>query len=163
MRIFMILSLLFLCMASCTNQPSWPPQDVKAVHGAVNEADVSMINSLLKGNPSLVGAPEELHGDTPLHVAAYEGNREIVNLLISYNADVNAPNNIGATPLHWAALTNRKDIAQALIDAGAQVNAPTLQGKTPLRIAMEYQSRDAEEVLKKHGAKEDVPQAPGKK
>ena len=36
---------------------------------------------------------------TPLHEAAMEGHREIVELLIAAGADVNAKNNWGWTPL----------------------------------------------------------------
>lgn len=41
-------------------------------------------------------------GQTALWVAAHEGHREIVELLIEHNADVHVPDNAGSTPL-WAA------------------------------------------------------------
>ena len=41
-------------------------------------------------------------GWTPLHSAAYDGHKEIVELLIAKGADVNAKNNFEDTPLDFA-------------------------------------------------------------
>ena len=41
-------------------------------------------------------------GWIPLHLAALGGHKEIVELLISKGADVNAKNDVGHTPLDWA-------------------------------------------------------------
>jgi hypothetical protein len=43
-------------------------------------------------------------GWTPLHQAAAKGRKEVAELLITNDADVNAKNDIGKTPLHEAAL-----------------------------------------------------------
>ncbi|MEE3171543.1 MAG: ankyrin repeat domain-containing protein, partial [Pseudomonadota bacterium] len=44
----------------------------------------------------------ELSGLTPLHYAAYWGHKEIVELLIAKNADINAKDEDGRTALDWA-------------------------------------------------------------
>jgi 26S proteasome non-ATPase regulatory subunit 10 len=46
-----------------------------------------------------------------LHVAAYNGHKEIVVLLIAKGADVNAKDDGGRTPLHAAAGGGYKEIA----------------------------------------------------
>ena len=45
---------------------------------------------------------------TPLHYAAWEGHKEIAELLIVEGADVNVKDKNSATPLHLAARYDRK-------------------------------------------------------
>ena len=55
----------------------------------------------------------------PLHEAAFEGNKEIVKLLIAHGADVNVQDNHGETPLQEAAFI-RRDIVELLKKHGAK-------------------------------------------
>jgi tetratricopeptide (TPR) repeat protein len=73
-------------------------------------------------------------GETLLHFAACTaGNVEVVKVLVSMGANVNASTN-GITPLHVA---QDAQIAQVLISLGADVNAKADNGLTPLDIAKE--------------------------
>ena len=72
---------------------------------------------------------------TPLHSAASDGHKEIVELLIANGAVVNAKDEIESTPLSGAALNGHKEIAELLIAAGADVNAKNVSGRTPLDSA----------------------------
>lgn len=65
-------------------------------------------------------------------IAVSAGHREIVELLIGKNADVNLTNNNGQTPLHYAASKNHFEIAQALIKKGASINTRDRLMQTPL-------------------------------
>eukprot|EP00899_Mesostigma_viride_P010377 jgi/Mesvir1/19340/Mv10398-RA.1 len=51
----------------------------------------------------------------PLHVAAENGNVDIMKLLIDANADINLPDGDGATPLHWASAHNGVDAVKLLL------------------------------------------------
>jgi len=53
---------------------------------------------LLKNNPALVGATTN-DGRTALHYAAEKGNYAFAQILVGYDADVNARDNAGRTPL----------------------------------------------------------------
>jgi ankyrin repeat protein len=87
---------------------------------------------------------------TPLHEAAMEGHREIVELLISKDADVNVKSADGTTPLHFAARHN--GIAELLIDKGADVNAKGWKGLTPLHEAASNGHKEIAEQLIAKGA-----------
>lgn len=73
---------------------------------------------------------------TALHRACFGDNHQIVELLISYGAEVN-----GSTkeellqPLHIVADKGNLKIAEILLNAGADINALALGDLTPLHIA----------------------------
>ena len=55
---------------------------------------------------------------TPLHEAAYEGQFDIVKILVEYNANRNVTTRTGETPVDLAMASNRQDIAEYLRNAG---------------------------------------------
>jgi ankyrin repeat protein len=66
------------------------------------------------------------HNETPLTIAALEGNLEITEHLLENNADVSATNTAGETPLLLAVLGGSVPIMSRLIDAKASVaSAPS--------------------------------------
>ena len=90
---------------------------------------------------------------TPLHYAAWEGHKEIAELLIAKGADVNAKDKNSATPLHLAAEYDHKEIAELLIANGADVNAKRSDGSTPLDWAIGRKHSETADLLRKHGGK----------
>ncbi|MGH0177252.1 UNVERIFIED_CONTAM: hypothetical protein FKN15_074851 [Acipenser sinensis] len=81
---------------------------------------------------------ESLQGVTPLHLAAQEGRPDMVDLLISNQANVNLGNKSGLIPLHLVAQEGHVPIADMLVKQGASVNAATRMGYTPLHISCHY-------------------------
>lgn len=67
---------------------------------------------------------------TPLHHAAYAGQRELIELLVNAGANVDAPALGGATPLMRAIETSRVSCVDLLIEAGASVLAENKRGVT---------------------------------
>ena len=65
---------------------------------------------------------------TPLHAAAYNGYKDVAELLLANKADVNAKDSDGMTPLHMAASNGHKDVAELLLANKAEVNARTNSG-----------------------------------
>ena len=57
---------------------------------------------------------------TPLKYAAHEGHKEIVELLITKDADVNAKNEDGETPLDWAINFKQTEVADLLRKHGGK-------------------------------------------
>jgi cytochrome c len=96
-------------------------------------------------------------GLTPLQVVASSGNVEMVKLLLSKKAPVNAKGAgsfASMTALHWAARGDYVEIGKLLLKAGADVRAKTSDGRTPLAIATIQKSEAMIKLLKQHGAKE---------
>ncbi|MDP2207011.1 MAG: ankyrin repeat domain-containing protein [Alphaproteobacteria bacterium] len=80
-----------------------------------------------------------------LYYAADKGNKDMVELLLSYKADPNPLDEEGFGPLHQAIAGGHFDIADLLIAAGANVNAQdkyAMLGLTPLHVAFNADLRE---------------------
>jgi ankyrin repeat protein len=122
-------ALLAIALLSGATPPDAPVLD------ATKRGDVAAVRSLLKSGAD----PNAAQGDglTALHVAAGEGNLQIVELLIEAGATVDARTNIGAyTPLHLASQSAHIAIVRELLEAGADPRAVTTNtGVTALHLA----------------------------
>lgn len=78
-------------------------------------------------------------GWTPLHLAAFFGQREAVRALLDAGADVRSVsrNSLGNTPLHAATAGKHADAALLLLHAGADPDVLDAGGHSPRRIATE--------------------------
>ncbi len=74
---------------------------------------------------------QEQHENTLLHEAVKLDNPQIIKLLISNGADINAQNNEGNTPLHEAANLGNKEVIDLLLYAVADYKITNKEGKTP--------------------------------
>jgi len=108
---------------------------------------------LLMENGAEINNVRDKDGRTPLHLAALNGNKEVVLILIENGAFVNDKNSYNITPLHFAAAVN-KEITEILIENGADVNVRNNKKETPLDIAKKCDQEEIVELLKKYGAKE---------
>lgn len=70
-------------------------------------------------------------GWTPLHLATYFGHEDVMECLLSYQADVNAINENGDTSLHKAAFIGREDLVMLLLRHNADVCTINGEGKLP--------------------------------
>ncbi len=85
------------------------------LYRAVRNGNVSEVASLLfvfRADPNV---PDN-HGLTPLHQAAYWGEKAIVNLLLQAGANPNADTGKGWTPLHSAAIAGGMKSRKAVIE-----------------------------------------------
>jgi pectate lyase len=100
------------------------------------------------------GNKKDKSGYGPVHLAALEGHRDVVQVLIANGADLDSQNGGVLTPLCWAARKGHRDVVELLISRGADVNAKDRRGRTPLRWAEYRGHTEIVELLRKHGAKE---------
>jgi hypothetical protein len=110
------------------------------LHGA----DIHIASPLIKaaqfGNGNVRIAKILLeHGADPncLHSAIAGRHKEIVNLLVEHNANVNQKDDNGRTPLHMAVMFGDEDIIKLLISKGADVNEKNNEGETPLHVLVQ--------------------------
>jgi ankyrin repeat protein len=100
---------------------------------------------------------------TPLHIASYFGNSEIVRLLIDHGAEVDAVDDFGKTPLHDVTRGEYKSqddgvrVARLLLDHGADVNAKARSGDTPLDLASISERPKLAELFLEHAANVNAP------
>ena len=93
-------------------------------------------------------------GWTPLHLAAFFGQRELAQALLDAGAQVDArsTNAMKNTPLHAAVAGGKTDLVQLLLQCGADVNARQEGGWTALHGAAQAGNRPMVELLIAHGA-----------
>ncbi|KAJ3114520.1 hypothetical protein HDU96_001982 [Phlyctochytrium bullatum] len=96
----------------------------------------------------------------PLHVAAFVGSLDVVELLLRCGVPVNArslPDRL--TPLHISAIQGHDHVCRFLLEKGATtyVNSRTSQGRTPLLYTAEFNHFEAACALLAYGATVDEP------
>ena len=129
---------------------------------SVRATDNARVKSLLArgAEPNEMDGSADRQGKTALH---YAMSVEIVQMLLTAGADVNAVDCSNATPLHEAMEryhpgnpVSRK-VVELLVANGAQVNAGRQgnHGVTPIQIAATGSHRELVDWLRNHGAAYD--------
>ncbi len=90
-----------------------------------------------------------LQDESPLMLAAFNGNLELTKYLVSQGAEVNKP---GWSPLHYAATKGHIDIMQFLLSESAYIDAESPNGTTPLMMAAKFGTLGAVKLLLDEGA-----------
>jgi len=94
-------------------------------------------------------------GSTPLHLAAHQGDTEMIGFLVAKGADPKAVDMNGHTPLQIAVLFgDAPAAAEALIQSGSELNARDKDGCTVLHLAARVKAEDEAmaEMLLRRGA-----------
>lgn len=130
---------------------AWVEADLPYIRKAVQSGNVKVTAAILDKAPGLVNATDK-DAATPLHIAAFQGNRELVDLLVQRGASVNAMGKKRESALHLATLKGSTEIAQTLIAHGADINARGQKGETPLHFAAVYGHKDLAAMLIAKGA-----------
>jgi len=105
---------------------------------AAKDGDLERINTLLSRYPELIDQKRG-SGWNLLHYASYwvdKKQEELIELLLSKGANINAQNNQGETALHLALMDRNEKTAAILLRAGAYANLQDETGWTPLYYAV---------------------------
>lgn len=130
-------------------------EGIDVLHRAVMNNKTNILELLLKNGANANGAFPDSNGyykeNTLLHIAAIKNYAEAANVLIQYNADIEAKNKTGKTPLHSASEKNSLEVAKVLCDNGSNPNAEDNTKWTPLHWAAMENSLNVAELLIKSG------------
>ncbi|KAF9921642.1 hypothetical protein FBU30_008294 [Linnemannia zychae] len=97
--------------------------------GLLLQNDVMLTLSLIKSGTPV--SQHDLHGCTPLHLAARRGHLEMVMVLVQLGGDVNSRGERQWTPLHESMSQNHSNISSLLVACGADLEATNDAGETP--------------------------------
>jgi hypothetical protein len=124
---------------------------------AVIRGDIETVRHLVQSGASVDYIPEEelWAGTTPLMIASYNRQFEVVKILIENGANVNSRNFIGQTSLIAACMKDDYQLAQYLIENGANVNLANNKGQTGLTFATRAINKDIVNMLILAGAMTD--------
>lgn len=124
---------------------------------AVDGGEPEVVKALLTA-----GASRDIHFRSgsffwsPLHVAAFHGNRPVAKLLMQAGAKVKSKDRAGDTPLHIAASKGHMQMVSDLLAHGASMKAKNNNGNTALHHAAEHNRCEIVSLLIRNGAKVDA-------
>jgi len=90
--------------------------------------------------------------DTPLHVASYMGQADMVSALLEQGADIDARNKKGITPLMFAARKGDLPTLETLLEAGADLSARDKEGASVTFHAVRSKKHEVFDYLLDAGA-----------
>lgn len=106
------------------------PNSLKASSfGLLLQNDVMLTLSLIKSGSPV--SQHDLHGCTPLHLAARRGDLEMVMVLLQLGGDVSSRGERQWTPLHESISQKHTNISSLLVACGADIQAKNDSGETP--------------------------------
>ncbi len=100
------------------------------IHDAAGAGDLDKIKEMILATPDLVNQREANTGNTPLHVAAALGQKEVVSFLLQHQADVTATNQLGLTAIRMAKLRGQNGAVNIMM----QTELPKADRKVMLAV-----------------------------
>jgi uncharacterized protein len=121
---------------------------------AAAAGDPARLGGLLDEDERRARAFHVVLGTTPLHIAAFAGRVEAVELLLRRGAEIDTitRNRFHTTPLVLALLTEQEDTARLLVGRGADLRVPEDGGRTALHVAASAGNLALVGLLLDHGA-----------
>ncbi|XP_078081441.1 caskin-2 isoform X2 [Mustelus asterias] len=130
------------------NKAKKTPLDLACEFGRLKVAQLllnsNMCVALLEGQTK---DSTDTNFTTPLHLAAKNGHKDIIRLLIKAGIDANKVAKTG-TALHEAALCGKTEVVRLLLDAGIDVNIRNTYNQTALDIVNQFTTSQASKEIK---------------
>ncbi|XP_062294107.1 caskin-2-like isoform X3 [Scomber scombrus] len=130
------------------NKAKKTPLDLACEFGRVKVAQLllssNMVVALLEGERK---EPTDSAFTTPLHLAARNGHKDIIRLLLTAGIDINTTTKSG-TALHEASLYGKTEVVRLLLDAGVDVNIRNTYNQTALDIVNQFTTSHASKDIK---------------
>ena len=148
------LQLLEVILKNLDDEVLYWSKDVPLIHHAVTSKYIDMLKIILKHQKDVDIRDND--GSTALHIVSKHGNKNMVVMLLSSDADPNKIDTKGNTPLHHACkVLDQDDIVTLLLQYNADPNIPNALGITPMQEALTACNITVIDLLKKYGGKLD--------
>jgi len=125
------------------------------MHVAADYGRTATVRMICELDDDLVGVEDE-NSNTALHLAAMEGHEKVVNLLITYQADVESRNIQQWTPLDCSASKGWTRCARILLEHDAPVDATDKSSITPLYLACQNNHPEMVKLLLDYDASLEI-------
>ena len=136
-------------VAAGVNPNTLDPRGELMLNLAIKDKSNDVISFLLNNQATDVDISNKF-GETPLMIAAIEGNLPLVKTLVqTKKAQVD---HIGWTPLHYASSRGHLEVAQFLLANGAIVDSMSPGNTTPLMMAVQSGNEQLIKLLLDKGA-----------
>ncbi|XP_028716708.1 ankyrin repeat and SOCS box protein 3 isoform X4 [Peromyscus maniculatus bairdii] len=122
---------------------------------AVESGRIDVLKLLLQHGANVNGF-HSMCGWNSLHQASFQGNAEIIKLLLKNGADRECQDDFGITPVFVAAQYGKLESLNILILSGANINCQASDKATPLFIAAQEGHIKCVELLLSSGADPDL-------
>nr|XP_021326574.1 caskin-2-like isoform X2 [Danio rerio] len=130
------------------NKAKKTPLDLACEFGRAKVAQLllssNMVASLLEGDRR---DASDSNCNTPLHLAARNGHKDVIRLLLKAGIDINRTTKAG-TALHEAALYGKTEVVRLLLDTGIDVNIRNTYNQTALDIVNQFTACHASKDIK---------------
>ena len=137
-----VLTVVAVLLSGCQGNKPYYNKNIREIDAKLIEAaskgNLEQVNILLKKGADVNRQGTSNSGKTALCSAAYHNHREVVKILLEFNADIEKGNIYGNTPLMIAAEEGNIDIVNILLEAKANVNTKSHYGRTALMSAVEH-------------------------
>ena len=130
------------------------------VFSAIRNSDLLQVQDILETSPNLINAKDQ-RGSTPLILAAYYNEIEIVSYFLKKGAPIDDKDASGNTALMGVCFKGFTELAMQLINAGANVNETNAMGASCLIYAATFNREEIAKILLEKGADTEIKDARG--
>lgn len=137
------LLLFYVLLGLTTQSAAMDADSIKKFHDAVQIGDVETVKAMLSAEPAFATSTDE-HKFQPIHLLDMYFDPEILKLLLSNGADINAKNDDGITLLHIIA---DPEAVSVIVANGGDIEARDTNGRTPLIEQADNQQNGTDVVV----------------
>ncbi|KAM7258896.1 hypothetical protein ACFE04_014637 [Oxalis oulophora] len=135
-------------MGQVVSSSSCGASDEHGLFSAVQFGDLETVNVLLDKHPALFNHKTVYDRHSPLHIAAANGQIEILSMLLGRFTNPDLLNRYKQTPLMLAAMHGKISCVKKLVEAGANIlKFDSLFGRTCLHYAAYYGHADCLQAI----------------
>jgi len=127
---------------------------------AIRNGDIATVKDQIAANKKYIELTDE-RGSTPLILASYYNQVQLVNFLIEKGVLIDGQDGSGNTALMGVCFKGFKETAVSLIKAGANVNQKNAMGGTCLIYAVTFGHVEIAKILLENGADKTLKDARG--